>query len=316
MMAMLLTSMLLAVVLSAFTFANHWQEPFTKSFNEAQKQCVSYLRLTDETLERYIKSGYPDEHSTRKLVHCILTNLHAWDEADGIKDYVFSQFFVPSPADTCYKNRTEDCLCETVSRVPQHEQLKRAHRSFLCYYRNYGNIDDGKHFVPYSNATQKQHFKESFDVQDVPRSVLQQWADGYIVDTPEFAEAYYTFVLHSGFYSPDDGFDLDRVYVQVGNPAVNSEETRDCEASVRKQFCEEPKRLVQSFKQCLKDNVPTLGLIQDAAKELLSVVPVFSCDVGSAAPLPPCYSCGAPSPCKTCSQRFDGNRPCYNGQCN
>ncbi|EDS40536.1 conserved hypothetical protein [Culex quinquefasciatus] len=313
-MKVLSTSMVVALVLPALTLAVHWEDPFIKSFADAQKECVGYLRLTDETLERYIKSGYPDEHSTRKLIHCILVNLHAWDQVNGITDYVFSQFFDPAPSDSCNKNRTEECLYENVARIPLHEQLKRAHRSFLCYYRNFGNINEGNHFIPYSNATQKQHYKESFEIQDVTRTVLQQWADGDIVDTPQFSEVFFTFVTRTGFYNPDWGFDLDRVYVQTGNSAIITEETRSCEASVRKQYCEEPKRVAQTFKQCLKDNVPSLPLIQEAAKEILESIPVPPCP-SSAPSSPPCYSCGAPSPCKSCNQRFNADRPCYNGQC-
>lgn len=316
--------LLVAVALPALVIAEHWQSPFLKTFLAAQQECTTYLRLTNETLDRYVKSGYPDEESTRKLVHCILVNVNAWDDAEGIKDYVIKNFFNPCPADSQNEQRAQQCLRETVSPLTRRDQLKRAHRSFLCYYRNYGNIVPQAQFVPYSKVTRKEHIKESIAIENIPRSSLEQYAKGNILDVPDFAEVIFTYTVRTGYYEPDNGMNIGRLFTQFGIPELLCEKTKCCEANVRKQFCDEPARILQTFKQCYASILPTSGEVQEVAQELIAGPPPPPCGnppppCASALPSPPpppCSRCGSPSPCSSCNRRFPLHpRPCYNGQC-
>lgn len=305
-----------ALMLPTLTLAAFWESPFLKSIEEAQQECVTYQRLSNETVERYARSGYPDDSCARELVYCIVYTLNAWDFTNGIRDPVISQFFKPSHTDSKYEDRTKECLRETVDCLPKHDQEGRAYKSFLCYYRNYGNVVQERKYVPYFDKTRELYYRDSLIVKSVPRNILHKFAAGDILCTEEFAEVYYTYVLGAGFYDPEVGINLERAYVQFENPELLSESTKCCEASVRRQYQEEPKRLAETFKQCLQHLLPSLETIKKVAKEFLAETPENVLPLPSS---PSCIKCGSPSPCKTCGiteiPRFNVHRPCYNGQC-
>lgn len=305
-----------ALMLPTLTLAAFWESPFLKSVADVQQECADYQRLSNETVERLARSGYPDDSCTRELVFCMVFSLNAWDASSGMRDYVMSQFFKPSPTDSKYEDRTQDCLRETVDCLPKHDQELRAYKSFLCYYRNYGNVVQERKYVPYFESTRELYYRDALIVKSVPRNVLHQFAAGDILGTEQFAEVYYTYVVGAGFYDAENGVNLERGYVQFGNPELLSESTKCCAASVRRQYQEEPKRLVETFKQCLQHLLPSLDTLKKVAKDYLeetseNLLPL---------PSPPsCSKCGSPAPCKTCVNtehpRFNVHRPCYNGQC-
>lgn len=305
-----------ALVLPTLSLASYWESPYLKSFDEAQAECAQYQRLSDETVEQYASNGYPDDNCVRELVHCSVLNVNAWNETTGIKDHVIRQFFVPSPSDSFYQDRTQECLRETVACLPNHDQIGRAYKSFLCYYRNYGNVAQEQQFVPFKNSTRKDLYKDAICIKSVPRSVVHQFANGDILNTEQFSEVYYAYVIRTGLYDPEVGINFERTYAMFGNPQIISEKIRCCETAVRRQYHEEPKRLVESFKQCLQFYVTSLATIQEAAQELIEETPEAYAPKTSP---PSCSRCGAPAPCKTCGindTRFNIYRPCYNGQCN
>lgn len=305
-----------ALILPTLSLAAFWESPFLKSLGEAQQECAEYQRLSNETVERYSRNGYPDDSCARDFVFCIVFTLNAWDLESGIRDHVISQFFKPSHTDSKYEDRTQDCLRETVDCLPKHDQKGRAYKSFLCYYRNYGNVVQERKYVPYFDSTRELYYRDSIIVKSVPRDVLQQYAAGDILNSEQFAEVYYTYVLGSGYYDPEVGVNLERTYVQFGNPEILSESTRCCEASVRRQYQEEPKRLAETFKQCFQHLLPSLETIKKVSKQLLEETPENVLPLPSS---PSCSKCGSPAPCKTCGiteiPRFNVYRPCYNGQC-
>lgn len=310
------TITVVALMLPTLTLAAFWESPFLKSLGEAQQECAEYQGISNETVEHYARNGYPDSSCVRELVHCIVFTVNAWNEISGIQDHVISQFFNPAPSDSSYQDRTKDCLRETVDCLPKHDQAGRAYNSFLCYYRNYGNVVQERKYVPYFDSIRERYYKDFFVVKSVPRNVLRQFAAGDILNTEQFAGVYYTYALGAGFYDLVDGLNLERVYVQFGIPEILSESTRCCVTSVRRQYPEGPKRVEETFKQCLQQLLPSLQTIQKAAQEYLEETPEHVLPLPSP---PSCHKCGSPAPCKTCEitdiPRFNVHRPCYNGQC-
>ncbi|XP_055542741.1 uncharacterized protein LOC129728329 [Wyeomyia smithii] len=286
---LLLSTFLLSLVLPALCQSLHWVSPNLKSLADAQQQCASYLRLSNETVERYVKNGYPDEPSVRKLVHCLLINLNVWDNNNGIKEYVIRNYLQPSPSDCCYVNRTQACIQKELCQVPQTDNVARAYWSFVCYYQHFGNLINEKQFVPYTELERQQHVIEAFSIENIPRQVLENFSRGSIICASQLPELLYTLFVRVGFYDPEMGFNLDRLYTQFGNSDLLSNNTRACEANVRQRYCYEPNRLSETFQQCLMNSISTLQLIQDVAKQALEQ------------PSSPCSTCGSPAPCNRCS---------------
>ncbi|KAL9707363.1 hypothetical protein quinque_010881 [Culex quinquefasciatus] len=163
-----------ALMLPTLTLAAFWESPFSKSLGEAQQECAEYQGLSNETVEHYARNGYPDNSCVRELVHCIVFTVNAWNEVSGIQDHVISQFFNPAPSDSSYQDRTKDCLRESVDCLPKHDQAGRAYNSFLCYYRNYGNVVQERKYVPYFDVIRERYYKDSFVVKSVPLNTAKQ----------------------------------------------------------------------------------------------------------------------------------------------
>lgn len=261
------------VLLIAFAIptvlAVHWKSPNFKSFNVALQECAEYQRLNKETVVQYSRNNFPDQYGVRNLIHCTLINLNVWDKTTGIKEYAFRNFFQPRYADSCYENRTRACLQNIVAPISAKDQLIRTYRSFQCYYHNYGEISQGTYFLPYSNSARLQAIKDSLTIQNVPRSVLQQYAKGVILDSAEFPDAYYTFVIRIGVYDPQIGFLTGPLYTELGDPGILLEKTKNCEQSIRQLYFSEPAVVFEVFKQCYINYLPALPLFQKAASELL-----------------------------------------------
>ncbi|XP_053692068.1 uncharacterized protein LOC128740545 [Sabethes cyaneus] len=310
-MHVLLSVFLWTLAAPALSQNLHWISPNLKSLADAQQQCASYLRLTNETVARFVKTGYPDEPSVRKLVNCILINLNAWDDDIGIKEYVIRNYLHPYSTDCCYANRTQACLQKALCQIPRTDNIARAYSSFLCYYQHFGDLVNEKQFVPYRKQAIHHHV-EAFLIENIPRQTLESFSKGNILCANQFPDLLYTLFLQGGFYDAENGFYLDRLYTQFGNEDLICNNTRLCEANVRQKFCDEPTRLSETFKQCLINSMPTLKYIQDVAKQLLEQ-PATTCNIcGSPAPCdrchttppptpaPACSRCGAPAPCHRC----------------
>ncbi|XP_053692069.1 uncharacterized protein LOC128740546 [Sabethes cyaneus] len=311
-MQALLSVILLALAVPALSQNLNWISPNLKSLADAQQQCASYLRLTNETVARFVKNGYPDEPSVRKLVNCILINLNAWDNDSGIKEYVIRNYLHPYSTDCCYANRTQTCLQKALCQIPRTDNIARAYSSFLCYYQHYGNLVDEKQFVPYREQTIYQHFIEAFLIENISRQTLENFSKGNILCATELPDLLYTLFVRVGLYDLESGFNLDRLYTQFGNEDLICNNTRLCQVNVRQKYYEEPTRLSETFKQCLMNSIPTLQYMQQYAKQILDQ-PTSTCNIcGSPAPCdrchttppptpaPACSSCGAPAPCHRC----------------
>ncbi|XP_055642862.1 general odorant-binding protein 45-like [Toxorhynchites rutilus septentrionalis] len=312
---MLFFPSLAIVTLTVVTIASgeHWKSPNFKSLATARQECALYLHMSNDTIGSCSRNGYPDEPKIRNLVHCMLINVNAWDENNKLKQHVLKNFFKPTDSDTCYENRTRDCL-EKID-LPHRDTIGRAYSSFLCYYRQYGNVVEEEQFIPYRDNTRRQLMTEALAIENVPRHVLEKISEGKFLDLKEAPNLVFTYTVRTGFYEPPIGTNFGRLYTQHGVPELLNE-AQCCEATIRRQYYEEPTRAYQTFKQCVSHLVSTLEMVKSVAKDLLK-----------APKTPYCGSCGSPAPygrygsstCNICGRSNDITtgkpRGCYYGQC-
>lgn len=122
-----LTLLVSLVALHSSHALNHLEKPRWKTFREAELESAEYLFITNETLERYRSSVYPDEPSVRKLIGAIMIGLSAVNEKlIVINDYVLSQYFLPNTVDCQYQQHTKECLDQNVVTLNPSDRLGRA----------------------------------------------------------------------------------------------------------------------------------------------------------------------------------------------
>ncbi|EAT48658.1 AAEL000377-PA [Aedes aegypti] len=248
-----------------------WRSPQLKSFSSAQQDCAVYLLLSNETVQQYVKSGYPDEFSSRKLINCILVQIHAFDELTGIKDHVLTNFFDQPGSCSEYVGRTQECLRTSVPKHCEGQPFEHAYRSFQCYYRNYGSLlMDTVRFIPYEQVDRIKHLTESFSIVNTSCKALRELSvgQGFIVEN--IADPMYTLAVRSGFYDREHGLYLDRLYTQFGKPALLSDATRQCLVRVSQQYQTEPLRLTQLVLQCVESEISTQSLFTETARQVLA----------------------------------------------
>ncbi|EAT48659.1 AAEL000319-PA [Aedes aegypti] len=228
---------LVTFIMASSLAAEDWKSPELKSFSSAQQECAVYLLLSNQTVQRYVKNGYPDEFSCRN---------------DSV-------------------SRTQECLRTTVPKHCEGQPFERAYRSFQCYYRNYGNLlKDTVRFIPYEQVDRVQHLKESFSIANTSCAALKDFCEGHGFNVAELAEALYVLGVRTGFYDPQHGPYIDRLYTQFGSPNLLSEATRQCVNRVSQQYSTEPVLITQLFLQCVEDDISTEALFTETAKEILA----------------------------------------------
>ncbi|XP_055644103.1 general odorant-binding protein 45-like [Toxorhynchites rutilus septentrionalis] len=305
-MKFILQSVSCLLVLPAFTFAltAHWLEPNTESIYTVQQECADYLRLTDEAVQQLTGFGYADTPGVRELTHCILVALNAWGDDNLPKTHVIKNFFLPAESDSCYENRTQECLDKSVKSLSPHDILGRAYHSFRCYYYHYGHIVEEEQFVPFRDFTLHQFIAESFAIENISKDELQKISDGDFFDVKKFPNIVFTYAVRAGFYDPESGPIIDRIYTQFGLPEIVSENTRNCVCAVRQQHFGEPTRTYELFKQCFANILPTPDLLRSVAQGLLESSPSeATCNVCGATTSAPHYGYGSSSvTCSVCDK--------------
>ncbi|XP_065077643.1 general odorant-binding protein 69-like [Ochlerotatus camptorhynchus] len=269
-------------------------EPRWKSFSDAELACANYLLITNETLQRYHSSGYPNERSVWKLMYCIFIELHAWNEnRQEVKDYVFSQFFIPSTTDCQYKQHTEECLDQNVKPLNTTDTLGRAYQTFQCYYQNYAGISDEVKWIPYHFSEIVQTDIDCMHIESLSPESLLDFCQGRVASNPDYPALAYCFFVRTGIYNKTTGMDLEKLYVQFGSKPLLHEHTKLCVAEVAEQYCKEPERIGHILLDCLIQYLPATLDIGTAASDALGNPPE-------------CVILPSPPP-KT--------QPCYNGPC-
>ncbi|XP_055542815.1 general odorant-binding protein 45-like [Wyeomyia smithii] len=238
-----------------------------KSFQTAFYECAEYYHVPNCTVRRYIEQSYPPEEEVKKLIRCTLINLGAWDDATGVRDYVISNYFVPSPDDICYERRTRECL----DNIFYDCDYSRAYESFKCYYRYYGELVSDDKYVPNEQLELQQLALTSLLISDLPYDVLVQYCKGDIESEENFPELLFVILVRGGYYSTQNGWNLQNLYTQLGDQGLLDPYTQECIDGVAKEKCnaDEVSRLFATWQQCLSQYSPLLQYIQVAAKTLV-----------------------------------------------
>lgn len=252
---------------------NHLEAPRWKSFDDAQNQCTEYLQITQETLNRYSRTGYPDEPSVRVLINCILISVNAWNETEQtVQDHVFRWYFLPPSNETDYEKNTQTCLIRTESCIRKSERLSRAYNSFICYYRNYGGISTEKQIVPYTEEEILQTLVDTMNIIPHSQNSLIDYCQGRVLEVPEYEALAYAYTVRLGWYNRTTGVDLRKFYVQFGRPELLCEETRQCVLAVADRYCSEPDRIFNTILRCIAKYIPVIRIVSTSAARLVGNV--------------------------------------------
>ncbi|XP_055542818.1 general odorant-binding protein 45-like [Wyeomyia smithii] len=238
-----------------------------KSFQTAFYECAEYYHVPNCTVRRYIEQAYPAEEEVKKLIRCTLINLAAWDDDTGVRDYVISKYFVPSPDDTCYERRTRECLDNMFYDC----RNSRAYESFKCYYRYYGELTTNSKYVPYELLEGEQLALTGLKIAKLPYEVLVQYCKGDIENEEHFPDLMYLLLVRGGYYSPQSGWNLANWYTQLGDPSLLDPSMQQCIDNAEKEKCnaDEVSRLFLTWQRCFSQYYYLRKYIQIAAKTLV-----------------------------------------------
>lgn len=281
-----------------------------KSFDTAYRECAEYYQVPNCTVDEYIANQYPSDPEDKRLVRCALINLAAWSDATGVVESAMSSFFNPAPEDTCYAERTRDCIANSQDPCADNQTL--AYNAFQCYYRQYGNLNQSDQFVNYSPLELEQLSLDTFTIVNVPRCELIEYSNGNFLNQPNFAEVLYVFMVRAYFYSPDQGLLLPYLYSQIGNPELLTAETQQCVDAAKCAWDGKSQKdlVLAIFVNCLQKVVPLLDLLRSVANTVLDGPPPPPCPP----PPPPSTPCPPPPPTTTTAAPPppSGPPPCYN----
>ncbi|XP_041765655.1 general odorant-binding protein 69 [Anopheles merus] len=128
----------------------------TKSWSEAQSDCLQYLRI--ESPGRYLSHRYRDNQALKQLIFCIMLNLRIYDPTQNVlRLEAMGQFFNPDKTDTLYVNRTNACLLRvkvaplvdsSEDSLPYSGVMETLYEVFRCFYHCYGNINTNAPKLP------------------------------------------------------------------------------------------------------------------------------------------------------------------------
>ncbi|EAT48661.1 AAEL000350-PA [Aedes aegypti] len=283
--------MLPLVALQSSLALEHLETSRWKSFREAELESAEYLFITNETLERYRSNGYPDEPSVRKLIGAIMVVLNAaFEKLNLIKDYVISKYFIPNTVDCLYKQHTKECLDRNVATLDPSDRLGRAYQTFQCYYKNYGGIKVDVDWVPYHYSEVVQIVEDCLYITNASNESLHQYCRGEYATNAGYQNVVYCYFVRNGFYDKSTGFNVQRIYNQLGANNLIDDGTEKCITQVVNHHCKEPFRSMRVFLDCVVRYVPSSAAITEAASNILGNPP--ECVVPPSPPpkTQPCYN--------------------------
>ncbi|XP_065077664.1 uncharacterized protein LOC135700921 [Ochlerotatus camptorhynchus] len=270
-MKSVIVSLVLALPIHYALGLKNLDKPRWKSFGDAQQECAEYLLISEDTIDRYISSGYPDESSVQTHIYCILINLNSWNQTTlQINDYVFNRFFRTLPGDCIYKQRTEQCLAQqNLYSKFNVSIISRAYNSFMCYYQYYGILSNEPQWVPFRVSEIHQVLVDSLRIIPHHRKRLLQYCQGFMLVPPEFPDLMYAFTVRLAFYNESTGFDLQKLYAQFGMKEILTEKTSDCIGRVTNKYCVEPARVVNTMQTCFSRLYLSLRKMVSSAASLV-----------------------------------------------
>ncbi|XP_062552449.1 general odorant-binding protein 69-like [Armigeres subalbatus] len=240
-----------------------------KSFDEAFLECGQYYEVKDCELKQYVAESYPNKPEVRRLVRCALLNLNSWNDDTGVVKHQVTNFFKPSQSDDCYLNRTLVCLNSVRERCAPKDVNTAAYESFVCYYRNYGNLVSEEQFLRHDALEHTQVLDTVSGFLELSQETLVEFCKGNILKNDKFPAVLYQSSVRYGFYNvTGNGVQLERLYNQYGNPQLLAPETHQCVDKVAHEYCsaDDVTIMYQTHVQCLDSLVPTVKLLQEFAK--------------------------------------------------
>ncbi|KXJ76635.1 hypothetical protein RP20_CCG009317 [Aedes albopictus] len=274
-----------------------------KEFDAYFRECGEYYEVPNCTLDEYIANAFPNEPEVQKLIHCTMIIFKGWQDGSGVVEYVMSDFFNPAPEDTCYADRTRECIQN--SPAPCDTNTTLAYKAFQCYYRQYGNLNQSRQFMPYTCREVQVLFETSIAIVNVPRCELINYSNGQFLDQPNFADVMYVIFVRGGFYDMNLGLSLRNLYTQCGKPELLTPETQQCvDAATAAWDGQKRKDLIYAiFVNCLQKTITFAQELQVVATSMVTGQPV---------PCPPPTTPPPPSPCTTSPPPPSTVPPCYN----
>lgn len=258
-----------------------------KSFHDGLRECAEYYEISNCTLDKYIAESYPNIEPVQRLIHCTLHNLVSWTDGKGVKEHVFRNFFVPAVGDSCYANRTRECIRSACHRLDHGNHFARAYETFQCYYHQWGNISPKKQFIPRTEYDFDTLILEAIHFRHVPECELIEYSKGNVLDQPNFAPGYFLGSVRGGYYSLKHGISLENLYTQFGCPELLTKELKQCVEGVVKQYCDDSHEVKQfvTFKNCLNSVIPWYSRVVAVSKEkLYGKAPCKSCNAAKEVP--------------------------------
>ncbi|XP_055614375.1 uncharacterized protein LOC129760745 [Uranotaenia lowii] len=244
----------------------HWESPYSHTFQRAASECAGYLRLSNAVLANcQTNNAYPEDLICMDLVHCILVDLRAWTNRNG---FVRQQLEVFLAKHGNYNPQNlQTCLDQELAALPPRDFIPRSYKTFKCYLTHYGFPTTQSKFLRYSDPDRDIMFREAIDMSNLTVAALDAFVNGDFL-SPQITNLGYIFVLRLGFYTPEAGFNKEVLYIQLGDEDIFSDEVSQCEDSVKQQYCEEPERVARIWLQCYSKYNFLLTLLQGIAREV------------------------------------------------
>ncbi|KFB38162.1 AGAP013182-PA-like protein [Anopheles sinensis] len=157
----------------------------TKSWDEAQEDCLSYLRVATNRSEHFRAHHYGEDSLSKELVFCIALNLRAYDPGQNVvRVEVLAKFFQPDPEDTDNVERTNECL-RTVDQKPlsivgcrrsefYSSAMDTVFEAFRCFYYHFGNLIPVAPPLPPTELELEQVHEECARIVRLPVELLRE----------------------------------------------------------------------------------------------------------------------------------------------
>lgn len=263
--------LLIAAIISTGDFSTSEHQFVFKRFHRGLMECAKILRIPETTVDQAIQNKFRCDEQTKHLVHCVMVQLHTWDDDTGLWRSAISQFFEPNAYEGLFEIRTDTCLATDLAFVNKCDVITQAYVTFDCFYREYGYLAENVHFVIFKQLQLKSVMSASLDIANVPQSALRRLTVDTVFSVPEAHCLLYIFSLRAGFYNDIGGVLLYSLYSQFGNETLVQLGKITCIEKLLEtaKFADRCGLVNAVFDLCLMDAIPISQLIMLTAEHLL-----------------------------------------------
>uniref|UniRef100_A0A182MS21 Uncharacterized protein n=1 Tax=Anopheles culicifacies TaxID=139723 RepID=A0A182MS21_9DIPT len=192
------------LLLSAASALKH--HILTKSWTEAQSDCLQYLKITPSRAVPFNEYHYEEDQTSKQLIFCIVVNLRIYESKQNVlRVDLLGQFFNPDVDDTLYVNRTNECLLR-VKNPPKEDYsyrmspyvrpIESMYEMFRCFYFYYGNLNRDAPKLPLTALELQQIQQECANIVGIPEGLLRCGA--HLKDHPAYSKFSHCVALRSG----------------------------------------------------------------------------------------------------------------------